>query len=137
MIGWQLYRHPPSKLTIPVWTQQVQQDSIPQIDIRDQPIDASVWSGATHEETGLQRNGTKSTLAMNPDSILAVMTIVCRDPVGGIAYNIRSTLALIRSTMTAQRFIHDILRPNVLPLMQQLPGAIFQQDYARPHAARV
>ncbi|GFX19297.1 transposable element Tcb1 transposase [Trichonephila clavipes] len=26
------------------------------------PIDASVWSGATHEETGLQRNGTRSSL---------------------------------------------------------------------------
>ncbi|GFS63853.1 transposable element Tcb2 transposase [Trichonephila clavipes] len=39
-------------------------------------IDASVWSGAAHKETGLQRNGTRSSLAMNPDSILAVMAIV-------------------------------------------------------------
>ncbi|GFV33242.1 transposable element Tcb2 transposase [Trichonephila clavipes] len=38
--------------------------------------DAFVWSGATHEETGQQRNGTKSSLATNPDSISAVMTIV-------------------------------------------------------------
>ncbi|GFW45327.1 hypothetical protein TNCV_4734341 [Trichonephila clavipes] len=45
------------------------------------PIDASVWSGTTHEETGLQRNGTRSSLATNPDSITAVMTIVCEDPV--------------------------------------------------------
>ncbi|GFU36780.1 uncharacterized protein TNCV_365451 [Trichonephila clavipes] len=47
------------------------------------PIDASVWSGATHEEIGLQWNGTRSSLATNLDSISAVMTIVfvCGDPV--------------------------------------------------------
>ncbi|GFT07993.1 uncharacterized protein TNCV_977801, partial [Trichonephila clavipes] len=47
------------------------------------PIDASVWSDAVHEETGLQRNGTRSSLATNSDSISAVMTIVfvCEEPV--------------------------------------------------------
>ncbi|GFW22230.1 uncharacterized protein TNCV_1429841 [Trichonephila clavipes] len=47
------------------------------------PIDVSVWNGASHEETGLQWNGTRSSLAMNPDSISAVMTIefVCGSPV--------------------------------------------------------
>ncbi|GFW64259.1 transposable element Tcb1 transposase [Trichonephila clavipes] len=39
--------------------------------------------------------------------------------------------------MAAQRYVHDILQPHVLPLMQRLPGAIFQQDNARPHTARV
>ncbi|GFS84398.1 transposable element Tcb2 transposase [Trichonephila clavipes] len=39
--------------------------------------------------------------------------------------------------MTSQRFVHDILQPHVLPLMQRLPGAIFQPDNARPHVARV
>ncbi|GFW66394.1 transposable element Tcb2 transposase [Trichonephila clavipes] len=39
--------------------------------------------------------------------------------------------------MTAQQYVHDILQPHVLPLMQWLPGAIFQQDNARPHTARV
>ncbi|GFV53429.1 uncharacterized protein TNCV_2205651 [Trichonephila clavipes] len=29
--------------------------------------------------------------------------------------------------MTAQRFVHDILQPHVLPLMQRLPGAIFNK----------
>ncbi|GFX42300.1 transposable element Tcb1 transposase [Trichonephila clavipes] len=37
----------------------------------------------------------------------------------------------------SQRYVHDILQPHVLPLMQRLPGAIFQQDNARPHMARV
>ncbi|GFX63255.1 transposable element Tcb2 transposase [Trichonephila clavipes] len=97
---------------------------------------------------------------MNPDSISAMMTIVfvCGDPVVNasilplqrhtglasgvmvwcaIAYNIRSLLVLIRVTMTAQRYVHDILPPHVLPLMQRLPRAIYQQDNACPHSARV
>ncbi|GFS52551.1 transposable element Tcb2 transposase [Trichonephila clavipes] len=56
---------------------------------------------------------------------------------GAIAYNTRSPLLLIQGTMISQRYIHDILQPHVLPLMQRLPGAIFQQDNARPHTARV
>ncbi|GFX51517.1 transposable element Tcb2 transposase [Trichonephila clavipes] len=54
-----------------------------------------------------------------------------------IAYNTRSPLVLIHGTMTAQRYVHDILKPHVLPLMQRLPGAIFQQDNAQPHTAGV
>ncbi|GFX22654.1 transposable element Tcb2 transposase [Trichonephila clavipes] len=56
---------------------------------------------------------------------------------GAIAYNTRSLLVLIRGTMTAQRYVHDILQPDVLPLLQWLPGAIFQQDIDEPHTARV
>ncbi|GFX44276.1 transposable element Tcb2 transposase [Trichonephila clavipes] len=54
-----------------------------------------------------------------------------------IAYSTRSPLVLICGTMTAQRYIHDILQPHALPLMQRLPEAIFQQDNARLHTARV
>ncbi|GFW21745.1 transposable element Tcb2 transposase [Trichonephila clavipes] len=36
--------------------------------------------------------------------------------------------------MIAPRYVHDIL---VSSLMQRLPGALFQQDNARPHTARV
>ncbi|GFY02870.1 uncharacterized protein TNCV_3507501 [Trichonephila clavipes] len=39
--------------------------------------------------------------------------------------------------MTAQRYVPDILQPHVLPLMQRLPGAIFQQDNVQPNMARV
>ncbi|GFW29598.1 transposable element Tcb2 transposase [Trichonephila clavipes] len=54
-----------------------------------------------------------------------------------IAYNTRSPLVLIRGTMTAQRYVHDILQTHVLSLIQRLPGVIFQQDNARPHTKRV
>ncbi|GFV26223.1 transposable element Tcb2 transposase [Trichonephila clavipes] len=56
---------------------------------------------------------------------------------GVIAYNTRSPLVLILGTMTAQRYVHAILQPHVLPVMQRLPGALFQQDNVRPHTARV
>ncbi|GFV86389.1 hypothetical protein TNCV_1469511 [Trichonephila clavipes] len=35
--------------------------------------------------------------------------------------------------MTAQRYVHDILQLHVLPLMQWLPEANFQQDNVLPH----
>ncbi|GFT54216.1 DDE_3 domain-containing protein [Trichonephila clavipes] len=40
-------------------------------------------------------------------------------------------------TLTGQRYVDDILRPHVGPSLNGLPGAIFQQDNARPHTARV
>ncbi|GFW97265.1 DDE_3 domain-containing protein [Trichonephila clavipes] len=43
----------------------------------------------------------------------------------------------MRGTLTGQRYVDDILRPHVGPFLNGLPGAIFQQDNARPHTARV
>ncbi|GFS84358.1 transposable element Tcb2 transposase [Trichonephila clavipes] len=54
-----------------------------------------------------------------------------------IAYDCRSTLIVMRGTLTGQRYVDDILRPHVGPCLNDLPGAIFQQDNARPHTARV
>ncbi|GFV29776.1 transposable element Tc1 transposase [Trichonephila clavipes] len=56
---------------------------------------------------------------------------------GAIAYDSRSTLIVMRGTLTGQRYVDDILRPHVEPFLNGLPGAIFQQDIARPHTARV
>ncbi|GFV96392.1 DDE_3 domain-containing protein [Trichonephila clavipes] len=46
-------------------------------------------------------------------------------------------LIVMRGTLTGQRYVDDILRPHVGPFPNGLPGAIFQQDNARPHTARV
>ncbi|GFT79346.1 transposable element Tcb1 transposase [Trichonephila clavipes] len=54
---------------------------------------------------------------------------------GDMTNNTRSPLVLIRGTMTPQRYVHDILQPHALPLMQQ--RALLQQDNTRPHTARV
>ncbi|GFX44184.1 uncharacterized protein TNCV_4119801 [Trichonephila clavipes] len=43
----------------------------------------------------------------------------------------------MRGTLTDQRYVDDILRPHVGPFPNGLQGAIFQQDNARPHTARV
>ncbi|GFX99756.1 transposable element Tcb2 transposase [Trichonephila clavipes] len=56
---------------------------------------------------------------------------------GAIAYAGRCTLIVMRGTLTGQRYVDDILRPHVGPFLNGLPGAIFQQDNARPHTARV
>ncbi|GFV85604.1 transposable element Tcb2 transposase [Trichonephila clavipes] len=56
---------------------------------------------------------------------------------GAIAYDSRSTLIVMCGTLTSQRYVDDILRPYVGPFLNGLPGAIFQQDNARPHTARV
>ncbi|GFT54189.1 transposable element Tcb1 transposase [Trichonephila clavipes] len=56
---------------------------------------------------------------------------------GLIAYDMRSTLIMMRGTLTGQRYVDDILRFHVGPFLNRLPGAIFQQDNARPHTARV
>ncbi|GFV82483.1 transposable element Tc1 transposase [Trichonephila clavipes] len=56
---------------------------------------------------------------------------------GAIVYDSRSPLIMMRRTLTGQRYIDDILRPHVGPFLNGLPGAIFHQDNARPHTARV
>ncbi|GFX00399.1 transposable element Tcb1 transposase [Trichonephila clavipes] len=56
---------------------------------------------------------------------------------GRIAYDSRSTLIVIRGTLTGQRYVDDILRSHVGPFLNGLPGAIFQHDNARRHTARV
>ncbi|GFV43180.1 DDE_3 domain-containing protein [Trichonephila clavipes] len=56
---------------------------------------------------------------------------------GTITYDSLSTLIVIRGILTGQRYVDDILRPHVRPFLNGLTGAIFQQDNARPHAARV
>ncbi|GFT07308.1 DDE_3 domain-containing protein [Trichonephila clavipes] len=56
---------------------------------------------------------------------------------GATAHDSRSTLTVMRGTLTGQRYVDDILRPHVGPFLNGLPGAIYQQDNARPHTARV
>ncbi|GFY11865.1 transposable element Tcb1 transposase [Trichonephila clavipes] len=53
------------------------------------------------------------------------------------AYYSRSTSIVMRGILTGQRYFDDILRPHVGPFLNGLSGAIFQQDNARPHTARV
>ncbi|GFW29194.1 transposable element Tcb2 transposase [Trichonephila clavipes] len=50
---------------------------------------------------------------------------------GAIAYDSRSTLIVMRGTLTGQRYVDDILRPHGRPFLNGLPGAIFQPAYSK------
>ncbi|GFU39292.1 transposable element Tcb1 transposase [Trichonephila clavipes] len=56
---------------------------------------------------------------------------------GGIGYHSRTPLVRIAGTLNSQRYISEMLEPVVLPYLQGLATAIFQQDNARPHVARI
>ncbi|UYV76484.1 Transposase [Cordylochernes scorpioides] len=82
-----------------------------------------------------RRRGERS----NPATIVERPTVRQRGIMvwGAIAYDSRSPLLRIQGTMTAQRYIDDVLRPVTLPYLQGVPNALYQQDNARPHTARI
>ncbi|GFV29081.1 transposable element Tcb1 transposase [Trichonephila clavipes] len=55
----------------------------------------------------------------------------------GIRYHSRTPLVRIAGTLNSQRYISEVLEPVVLPYFEDLAAAIFQQDNARPHVARI
>ncbi|UYV79517.1 CNTNAP1 [Cordylochernes scorpioides] len=82
-----------------------------------------------------RRRGERS----NPAAIVERPTVRQRGIMvwGAIAYDSRSLLLRIQGTMTAQRYVDDVLRPVTLPYLQGVPNALYQQDNARPHTARI
>ncbi|GFW22652.1 transposable element Tcb1 transposase [Trichonephila clavipes] len=56
---------------------------------------------------------------------------------GGIGYYSRTPLERFAGTLNSQRYISEVLEPVVFPYLQGLATAIFQQDNARPHVARI
>ncbi|GFY06185.1 transposable element Tcb1 transposase [Trichonephila clavipes] len=56
---------------------------------------------------------------------------------GGIRYHSRTPLVRLAVTLNSQCYISEVLAPVVLPYLQGLATAIFQQDNARPHVARI
>ncbi|GFS78882.1 transposable element Tcb1 transposase [Trichonephila clavipes] len=56
---------------------------------------------------------------------------------GCIRYHSRTPPIRIVSTLNSQRYISKVLKPVVLPFLQDLATALFQQDNARPHVARI
>lgn len=57
---------------------------------------------------------------------------------GGISLRGKTELAILNGgTVTAQRYIEEVIRPHVIPFAQQIgPGFWLMQDNARPHTAR-
>ncbi|UYV63353.1 hypothetical protein LAZ67_2003826 [Cordylochernes scorpioides] len=82
-----------------------------------------------------RRRGERS----NPAAIVERPTVRQRGIMvwGAIAYDSRLPLLRIQGTMTAQRYVDDVLRPVTRPYLQGVPNALYQQDNARPHTARI
>lgn len=55
---------------------------------------------------------------------------------GGIMFDRRTPLVHIDGSLTADRYVTQVVEPVVLPLLQGAPNTVFQQDNARPHVAR-
>ncbi|GFX56441.1 HTH_Tnp_Tc3_2 domain-containing protein [Trichonephila clavipes] len=47
---------------------------------------------------------------------------------GANSLDTRSSLVVLQGTLTACRYVDDILTPIVLPMLSSRPGAIYQQD---------
>lgn len=56
---------------------------------------------------------------------------------GAIGYGSKSPLVFIPGVLNANRYIHTVLEPTLIPYLRRLENPIFQQDNARPHVARV
>ncbi|GFW28762.1 transposable element Tcb1 transposase [Trichonephila clavipes] len=56
---------------------------------------------------------------------------------GAISFDSRTPLVVIRGTLTAQRYVDNILRTVLLPFLLQYSGLIFQQGNVRPHTTHV
>ena len=55
----------------------------------------------------------------------------------GINNNRKTNSVIINGNVNAQRYRDEILAPVVIPYVIANPNAIFQQDNARPHTARL
>ena len=53
---------------------------------------------------------------------------------GAMSYNGRSDLVVVQGNLTANRYIDQILRPHLLPILNR-QREIFQHDNARSHTA--
>ena len=57
---------------------------------------------------------------------------------GGICGGRKTRLRVINGNLTAQRYIEQVMEPEVVPFIRQNGrGLVFQHDNARPHTARL
>ncbi|GFW59789.1 transposable element Tc1 transposase [Trichonephila clavipes] len=55
---------------------------------------------------------------------------------GAISYYGRSNLLRVEDNLNSNRYVHEVLHPEVVPFCQGIRGAIFQQDNSCPHVAK-
>ncbi|GFV16701.1 HTH_Tnp_Tc3_2 domain-containing protein [Trichonephila clavipes] len=92
-------------------------------------------SADDHRTRVWRRTGQRSDPAFIVERHTAISQVVT--VWGAISWDTRSSLVVLQGTLTARRYVDDILTPIVLPMLSSRPGAIYQQDNARPHIARL
>ncbi|GFU95098.1 transposable element Tcb1 transposase [Trichonephila clavipes] len=92
-------------------------------------------SADDHRTRVWRRTGQRS----DPAFIVERLTAISQGVTvwGAISWDTRSSLVVLQGTLTARRYVDDILTPIVLPMLSSRPGAIYQQDNAYPHTARL
>ncbi|GFV71733.1 transposable element Tc1 transposase [Trichonephila clavipes] len=55
---------------------------------------------------------------------------------GAISYHERSNLLRIEGNLNSNRYVREVLQPEVIPFLHDIPGAIFHQHNARSHASK-
>ncbi|GFS85823.1 transposable element Tcb2 transposase [Trichonephila clavipes] len=89
-------------------------------------------SADDHRTRVWRRSGQRSDPAFIVERHTAISQGVTK-----FLWDTRSSLVVLQGTLTARRYVDDILTPIVLPMLSSRPGAIYQQDNARPHTARL
>ncbi|GFV62385.1 transposable element Tcb1 transposase [Trichonephila clavipes] len=93
-----------------------------------------ILSADDHRTRVWRRTGQRSDPAFIVERHTAISQGVT---VWGAKWDTRSSLVVLQGTLTARRYVDDILTPIVLPMLSSRPGAIYQQDNVRPHTARL
>ncbi|GFV25222.1 transposable element Tcb2 transposase [Trichonephila clavipes] len=110
--------------------------SVTDWDVSSSVMNPDSVSGADDHRTRVwRRTGQRS----DPAFIVRRHTAISQGVTvwGAISWDTRSSLVVLQGTLTARRYVDDILTPIVLPMLSSRPGAIYQQDNARPHTARL
>ncbi|GFU68981.1 hypothetical protein TNCV_3398681 [Trichonephila clavipes] len=55
---------------------------------------------------------------------------------GAISYHGLFNLLRIEGNRNSNRYVREVLQPEVVRFLQGIPEAIFQRDMARPHVAK-
>ncbi|GFW27456.1 transposable element Tc1 transposase [Trichonephila clavipes] len=53
-----------------------------------------------------------------------------------ISHHGQYNLLRIEGNLNSNRYVREVLQPEVVPFLQGIPGTIFQQDNARPHVPK-
>ncbi|GFW11321.1 transposable element Tcb2 transposase [Trichonephila clavipes] len=83
--------------------------------------------------------GSRSSFLTNPASICGTMMaefVSGAMPVNGTFRSALSNATVDEHPELCTRYINEVLQPQDILFLQGLPGAVFQQDNARPHVAK-